>query len=58
MLLLKESFKETIDIDKSFPDVQEMLKNQLEKNKEQYFHFSSDTKDTMVELETNTQKIL
>ena len=29
-----------------------MLKNQLEKNKEHYSHFSADTNDFMVEFET------
>ena len=40
------------DVHKSIPDVQEMLKNQLEKNKEHYSHFSADTKNIMVEFQT------
>ena len=40
------------DVHKSIPDVQEVLKNQLEKNKEHYSHFSVDTMDIMVEFET------
>ena len=40
------------DVYKSIPDVQEVLKNQLEKNKEHYCHFSTYTKDIMVEFET------
>ena len=40
------------DICKSIPDVKEVLKNQLEKNKEYYSHFCADTKDIMVEFET------
>ena len=39
------------DVYKSIPDVQEVLKNQLEKNKEHYSHFSDDAKDIMVEFE-------
>ena len=30
------------DIHKTIPNVQEMLKNQLEKNKEHYSHFSAE----------------
>ena len=41
-----------LDVYKSIPDVPEGLKNQLEKNKEHYSHFSVDTKDIMVEFET------
>ena len=40
------------DVYKSIPDVQEVLKSQLEKNKEHYSDFSADTKDIMVEFET------
>ena len=40
------------DVYKSIPDVQEVLKSQLEKNKENYSDFSADTKDIMVEFET------
>ena len=40
------------DLYKSIPDVQEVLKNQLEKNKEHYSHFSADTKNIMVQFET------
>ena len=40
------------NINKSIPHAQEVLQNQLEKNKELYSHFSADTKDIMVEFET------
>ena len=40
------------DVYKSIPDVQEVLKIQLDKNKEHYSDFSADTKDIMVEFET------
>ena len=40
------------DVHKSIPDVQEMLKNQLEKNEEHCSHFSADTKNIMVKFET------
>ena len=40
------------DVYRSIPDVQEVLKNQLEKNMEHYSHFSADTKDIIVEFET------
>ena len=40
------------DVCKSIPDVQELLKNQLEKNREHYSHVSADIKDIMVEFET------
>ena len=39
------------DVYECIPDVQEVLKNQLEKNKEHYSHFSDDAKDIMVEFE-------
>ena len=41
-----------LDVYKSIPDVQEVLKNPLEKSKEHYSHFSADSKDIMVEFET------
>ena len=47
-----EGISHLLDVYKSIPDVQEVLKNQLEKNKEHYSHFSADTKDIMVEFET------
>ena len=37
------------DIYKSIPDVKEVMKNELEKNKEHYSHFSADAKDIVVE---------
>ena len=40
---------------KSIPDVQEVLLNQFEKNKEHYSHFSADTKDIIVEFETRAR---
>ena len=40
------------DVYECIPDVEEVLKNQLEKNKEHYSHFSGDAKDIMVEFET------
>ena len=40
------------DIYKSIPDIQKVLKNQPEKNKEHYSHFSANTKGIMVEFET------
>ena len=40
------------DVHKSIPDVQEVLKNQLEKNKKHYSHFSAETRDIIVESET------
>ena len=42
------------NIYKSIPEkvVQEVLKNQLEKNKENYSHFSADTRDIMAKFET------
>ena len=40
-----------LDVYECIPDVQEVLKNQLEKNKEHYSHFSDDAKDIMVEFE-------
>ena len=40
------------DVYKSIPDVQELLKNQLEKNREHYSNVSADIKDIMVEFET------
>ena len=46
------------DVYKSIPDVKKVLKNQLEKNKEHYSHFSADTKDFMVEFETRIKDLL
>ena len=46
-----EGISHLLDFYKSIPDVQEVLKNQLEKNNEHYSHFSADTKDIMVEFE-------
>ena len=40
------------DVHKSIPDVQEVLENQSEKNKEHYSYFIAGTKDIMVEFET------
>ena len=39
------------DVHKSIPDVQEVLENQSEKNKEHYSYFIAGTKDIMVEFE-------
>ena len=46
-----EGISDLLDVYKSIPDVQEVLKNQLEKNNEHYSHFSADTKGIMVEFE-------
>ena len=57
-LCILHAFAEEIfhlrDIHKSIPDAQEVLNNQLEKNKEHYSHLSADTKDIMVESDSMT----
>ena len=40
------------DVCEGIPYVQEVLKNQLEKNKEHYSHFIAGTKNIMVQFET------